>query len=82
MYNILPYTKQQAKLLNVEIYPSKKQYKKLDIYKNGQYIKSIGDIRYSDYPTYIKTHGLAYANERRRLFRLRHKNDIYNNLLW
>jgi hypothetical protein len=87
MYEIQPYTKYRARLLGVQIQLSDKRYKKIDVYKNNKYITSIGDTRYSDYPTYIKTHGLEYANERRRLYRLRHKNDgitgyYAKNLLW
>ena len=36
------------------IIPSTKKNKKIDVYKNGEYIASIGDVRYNDYPTYIK----------------------------
>ena len=28
-----------------------------------------------DYDSYIKTKGMAYANERRRLYKIRHAND-------
>lgn len=91
MYTITDYTKQKAKQLNVDVIPSKNKTKKIDVYKNGVKVCSIGDISYSDYPTYIKTHGLVYANERRKLYKIRHKKDIdksnsagfYSwNLLW
>jgi hypothetical protein len=72
MYQITDYTKRQAKRLNVDVKASTRKNKKLDIYKNGVYIVSVGDSRYSDYPTYIKTHGKAYADERRRLYKIRH----------
>ena len=73
MYQITEYTKRQAKKLNVDVKPSTRKNKKLDVYKNGVYIVSVGDSRYSDYPTYIKTHGKDYANERRRLYKARHE---------
>jgi hypothetical protein len=73
MYKITNYTKRQAKKLNVDVKPSTRKNKKLDVYKNGVYIVSVGDSRYSDYPTYIKTHGINYANERRRLYKARHE---------
>jgi len=43
--------------------------------KGGDYIVSVGDSRYSDYPTYIKTKGKGkkYADERRRLYKIRHE---------
>ena len=75
MYQITDYTKKQAKKLNVDVKPSTRKNKKLDEYKNGVYIVSVGDSRYSDYPTYIKTHGNGkdYADERRRLYKARHE---------
>ena len=91
MYKITNYTKRQAKKLNVDVKPSIRKNKKLDIYKNGVYIVSVGDSRYSDYPTYIKTHGINYANERRRLYKARHEKTrgvvgsaswYSSNLLW
>jgi len=56
--------------------PSTKRYKKLDVYTNtGDYITSIGDSRYSDYPTYIKTMGKEYADKKRILYHIRHNKD-------
>lgn len=87
MYTILPYTKEKAKQLGVTVTPSTKKGKKLDVFKNGKLIASIGAIGYKDYPTYLKEDGQAVANERRRLYRLRHtKNTLGEqlalNLLW
>lgn len=75
MYNILDYTYKKAKDLNVEVKPSTNPNKKIDVFKNGQKIASIGAIGYSDFPTYIKTRGLEYALNRRRLYYARHKNE-------
>lgn len=87
MYVILPYTKEKAKQLGLTVLPSIKKGKKIDVYKNGKLIASIGAIGYKDYPTYLKEDGQAIANERRRLYRLRHtKNTLGEqlalNLLW
>jgi hypothetical protein len=77
LYEIKPYSFKQAEKLGVKIQSSNNKYKKIDIYDyNNQYILSIGDTRYKDYPTYIDEKGLDYANERRRLYRIRHKNDL------
>jgi hypothetical protein len=38
-------------------------------------IASIGAIGYKDYPTFIKEKGKAYADERRRLYHIRHAKD-------
>jgi hypothetical protein len=76
MYQITDYSYQQAKKLGVEIRPSSKKNKKIDVYKNNKLIASIGDDRYLDFPNYIKEKGLEYANKRRALYKLRHKNDL------
>jgi hypothetical protein len=79
MYHILPYTKARAKRLGVTIIPSVKLGKKIDVFSpDGDYICSIGDIKYSDYPTYIKTHGKEYADFRRYLYKIRHDKDRRN----
>lgn len=76
MYHIQPYTLAKAHELGVYIKPSTKKNKKIDIYDwNGNYIFSIGDKNYSDFPTYVKTHGMEYALTRRRLYHLRHKKE-------
>lgn len=81
MYVILPYTKEKAKQIGLTVLPSIKKGKKIDVYKNGKLIASIGDINYKDYPTYLKEDGRDVANERRRLYRLRHtKNTLGEQL--
>jgi hypothetical protein len=86
-YTITDYTKKRAKELGVIVEPSTRKNKKLDVYKDDELIASIGDSRYSDYPTYLKTKGKAYADERRKLYHLRHTQDTMNEklskiLLW
>ena len=41
--------------------------------KDNKKISSIGAIDYSDYATYIKTNGLKYADNRKRLYKIRHE---------
>ena len=89
MYHITEYTRKQAKRLNVTVKPSSNPLKKIDVYKKGVLIASVGAIGYKDYPTYIKTNGLEYANKRRQLYRIRHSKDLKsgngywaNKLLW
>lgn len=74
-YNITNYTKEQAKKLGVEVKVSKVKGKKIDVFKDGKKIASVGALGYSDYPTYTKTKGKAYADERRRLYKIRHSKD-------
>jgi hypothetical protein len=75
-YKITDYSYKQAKKLNVQIRPSVYKNKKIDVFKDDIKIASIGDINYLDYPTYIETKGKKYADERRKLYKIRHKNDI------
>jgi hypothetical protein len=75
MYNISSYSFSKAKSLNVDIKPSTKKNKKIDVYKNNKYICSIGDSRYSDYPTYLTTHNKEYADKRKALYHLRHQKE-------
>lgn len=74
-YRITTYTKQRAKELGVEVKPSTNPEKKIDVYKDGDKVASIGAINYSDFPTYLKTKDKTYAEFRRKLYHLRHKND-------
>ena len=76
MYHITDYSKKQANKLQVDIKPSKKKNKKIDVIKNGHVLASIGNINYLDYPTYIKEKGLKYAQKRKELYKIRHKKDI------
>ena len=89
MYIITPYTKEKAKQFGVIVKPSTVKGKKLDVFKGDKKIATIGDIRFSDYPTYLKEEGKAIADERRRLYKIRHAKDLKsgnglwaNQLLW
>ena len=87
MYDITNYSMHRAKQRGLEIHPSHKLHKKLDVYKHGVYVASVGDNRYSDYPTYIREKGKKYADERRRLYHERHpqhtvREDLARWLLW
>lgn len=75
MYKITKRQLFNAEKLGVEIKPSTNKAKKIDVYKKGVKIASIGAIGYKDYEIYLLEKGSAYANERRRLYRIRHAND-------
>lgn len=76
MYRIKNYSYNQAKILGVQIFPSGNPKHKIEVYdKQGVFICYIGDPKYSDYPTYLETHGKEYAENRRRLYRLRHHKE-------
>ncbi len=91
MYKIQPHTQNQAKKLGVVVKPSTKSGKKIDIFKNNITIASVGATGYSDYATYLQTHGKTYADKRRMLYKKRHEkyrhipdtNAYYaDKLLW
>ena len=89
MYVIQPYTKRKAKALGLTVTPSKRQFKKLDVYNlDGNLLASVGDVRYADFPTYLATKGKSYAEKRRNLYLKRHKKDsgiagtLARELLW
>ena len=68
-YIISGYSKLKAKENNVVIKPSTNKNKKIDVFKNDIKIASIGDIRYDDYSSYLKSKGKEYADERRKLYK-------------
>lgn len=87
MYRITPYTKDKAKQLGLEVKSSKKKGKKIDVFQNGKFLHSIGDILYKDYPTYLQEEGKEIADERKRLYHLRHTKKTLGEqlslyLLW
>jgi len=64
MYVITKYSFDKAKRLGVKIVPSTVKNKKIDVYKNGIKVASIGDSRYTDFAT-------TGNKEQRRRFKLR-----------
>ena len=74
-YTITNYTYRQAKKLGVTVKPSTNKTKKIDVYKKGKKVASIGAAGMGDFPSYIKTKGVKYAKERRRLYKIRHNKD-------
>jgi len=75
MYQITDYSFKQASKLGVHIKPSKNKNKKIDVFRDTKKIASIGATGYGDYPTYTKTKGKEYAEERRKLYKIRHEKD-------
>lgn len=74
-YQILPYTYQQAQKLGVKVKPSTVKGKKVDVYKKGEKVASIGDKSYSDYPHY-KQKDPKLAEERRKAYKARHRHTM------
>jgi len=87
MYHITEYTLRKAQEWGLQVRPSTNPKKKLDVFKNGKKVASIGAVGYGDFPTFLKEKGKAYAEERRRLYHLRHKQPTLGeqlalHLLW
>ena len=74
-YHILPYTYKRARVLGVTVKPSTVAGKKLDVFKEGRKVATVGDILYRDYPTFLRDRGVAYANRRRTAYKKRHETD-------
>jgi len=72
-YKISLRTKQKAKQIGVSVKPSKNKNKKVDVFKDGKKVASVGDSRYKDFHLYKKEDGIKKANERKRLYKIRHQ---------
>ncbi len=75
MYSITNYTKGKAKKLGVSVKHSTNKKKKIDVFKNGKKVASVGAIGYGDYPTFIKSKGKEFADKRRTAYKKRHQKD-------
>ena len=79
-YKIKTYSKAQAQKLGVDIKPSKTKGKKIDVYKAGKKVASVGALGMNDYPTYMelekkKKVAEGTAEKRRKLYKTRHASD-------
>jgi len=90
-YRITNYTRKMAKKLGVVVKPSTNPEKKIDVFRHSRKIASVGAAGMNDFPTYIRSRGLAYAKTRRRLYKMRHERDrhikwsngwLADKLLW
>jgi hypothetical protein len=80
MYKISDYTKKRAKALGVEVKPSRTKGKKIDVFKNGTKVASVGALGYADYPTYMRLERQGKVESgtaviRRRSYKARHQKD-------
>jgi len=91
VYRIKQYTKNRALQIGVDVKPSKVKGKKIDVFRRGKKIASIGAIGYGDYPTFLEKKGKVFAEKRRKLYKIRHNKTrkikwsnswLADNLLW
>jgi hypothetical protein len=77
MYNITNYSRKQAKKLGVTIKRSTNTKKKIDVFKKGKKVCSVGNSNYNNFPTLIQKKGisLSFAKFRRKLYKKRHSKD-------
>ena len=76
-YQITQHTRRRAKQHGVEVRPSSKKNKKIDVVRDGTVIASVGDKRFPDFGTYQKMEAKGQvqkgtANDRRRAYKARH----------
>ena len=74
-YEIKDIQKKKAEKLNVEIKPSTTKKKKLDVFKDGEKVASIGATGYKDYGTYLEELPKKDADKKRKNYIARHKKE-------
>jgi len=80
LYKIKQHTKRQARKLGVNVKPSQNKGKKIDVFKNGVKVASVGAKGYKDYPTYLELErsgkvAPGTARKRRRAYKKRHAEN-------
>ena len=74
-YRISRGTRRKAKALGVVVRRSKNKKKKIDVFRAGKKVASVGAIGYKDYWTLLREEGVTVARERRRLYKKRHQKN-------
>ena len=72
-YTITNYTRRQAKRLGVTVKPSTRKGKKIDVFKDGKKVASVGALGMGDFPTFKKQKGLEFAKKRQKAYKSRHQ---------
>ena len=75
MYEIKPLQRKNARRIGVTIKPSTRKGKKIDVFKDGKKIASVGALGYGDYASFLKEKGREFADKRRRLYKIRHEKN-------
>lgn len=78
-YTIKSYTKQRAKEIGVSVKPSTRKGKKIDVFKSGKKVASVGALGYKDYPTFKADEGKAFADKKRKAYKARHEKDRHKS---
>jgi len=80
VYEIKELQREKAKKLGLEIKPSTNKSKKVDVFKKGEKVASIGGMYkdgrpYKDYATYLKELPKKEADKKRKNYLARHKKE-------
>lgn len=73
-YSIKDRTRKNAERIGVTVKKSINPNKKLDVFKDGKKVASVGGAGYGDYPTYLLK-DKKLAEEKRRAYKARHEKD-------
>ena len=65
-----------AKKIGVVVKRSTRKNKRLDVFRKGVKITSIGDSKYNNYHSYVRTKGKEFADKRKALYKIRHNKNI------
>ena len=74
-YRVKKIQRDKAKAEGVEIKPSKLKNKKLDVFKDGKKVSSIGALGYKDYGTYLEQVSKSEADQKRKNYLARHAGE-------
>lgn len=75
MYTITNYTRKKAKKLGVTVKHSTNTKKKIDVFKKGKKVCSVGNLNYDNFQIHLRKRGISFAKFRRRLYKNRHSKD-------
>jgi len=73
-YSIKDRTRKNAECIGVKIRKSTNPDKKIDVFKGGKKVASVGGAGYGDYPTYLMK-DKKMAEEKRKMYKARHEKD-------
>jgi hypothetical protein len=74
-YRIKDLQRKKAAQIGVTIKPSTNKKKKLDVFKNGVKVGSIGALGYMDYASYLEKIPKAEADKKRSNYLKRHSKE-------
>jgi hypothetical protein len=75
MYKIKQIQIDKANKIGVKIKPSENKKKKVDVFKNGLKVGSIGAMGYKDYGTYLEELPKKEADKKRKNYLARHSKE-------